>query len=132
MVRVALDGTPSLVGTVSAKLPLAGAEVTAAADGGVLFGTPNQPGTALVTVDGVRRPLEGDGAAALVWWSPDGSVRGWTLPGKATLGADEIARVDDRVYLDIVIRGDGNVAAGVPLTADAKDASVWAVDLVAA
>ncbi|HRW38554.1 MAG: hypothetical protein KDB04_19195 [Acidimicrobiales bacterium] len=132
VVRVALDGTPSLVGTVSAKLPLAGAEVTAAADGGVLFGTPNQPGTALVTVDGVRRPLEGDGAAALVWWSPDGSVRGWTLPGKATLGADEIARVDDRVYLDIVIRGDGNVAAGVPLTADAKDASVWAVDLVAA
>ncbi|MEZ5140683.1 MAG: hypothetical protein R2711_18485 [Acidimicrobiales bacterium] len=63
------------------RLPLAGAEVTTAADGGVLFGTPNQPGTALVTAEGSRRPLASDAAAALLWWSPDGSVRGWTVPG---------------------------------------------------
>lgn len=130
VVRLSLDGVPTLAGTVGAELPLAGAEVVAAPDGGVLFGTPNQPGTALAPVDAAPVAVSGEGAAALVWWSPDGSARAWALEGSDTLGSDEIARAGDRVYLELVIRGDGNIAAGGPLTADAKDGSVWAIDLV--
>lgn len=121
---------PTWGGSVRAELPLAGAEVTSAPDGGVLFGTPVQPGTELVAADGTSTGIEGDGAAALVWWSPDGSARAWGVEGTTTLGSDEIARSGDRVYLELVIRGDGNVAAGQPLEADAKDGSVWALDLL--
>lgn len=130
VVRVGLDGSLQAAGTVTAELPLAGAEVVAAPDGGVLFGTPNQPGTVLAPLGGDSVPPAGEGAAALVWWSPDGIARGWAVEGTDTLGSDEIARAGDRVYLELVIRGDGNVAAGEPLTADAKDGSVWALDLV--
>jgi hypothetical protein len=124
------DLAPTWVGSVRAELPLAGAEVTSAPDGGVLFGTPVQPGTELAAADGTSTEVEGDGAAALVWWSPDGAVRAWGVDGTATLGSDEIARAGDRVYLELVIRGEGNVAAGEPLVADAKDGSVWALDLI--
>lgn len=130
VVRVGLDGSLEAAGVVAAALPLAGAEVVAAPDGGVLFGTPNQPGTELAPVDGDAVAVEGEGAAALVWWSLDGTARAWAVPGTATLGSDEIARVGDRVYLELVIRGDGDVAAGEALAADAKDGSVWALDLV--
>ncbi len=52
-----------------------------------------------------------------------------TVPGTADAGPGEIARVGDRVYLDLVLRDDANVAAGTPITADRKDGSVWALDL---
>jgi len=129
VVRLGLDAAASWVGSVRADLPLRGAEVVAAPDGGVLFGTPVQPGTQLRSADGSTVGIEGEGSAALVWWSPDGTVRAWGVEGTATVGSDEIARSGDRVYLELVIRGAGNVAAGRPLTADAKDGSVWALDL---
>ena len=86
--------------------------------------------TAEVTTSGLTFDIEGEGASALVWWSPDGSHRAWAVEGTATLGADEIARSGDRVYLELVVRGPGNVAAGVPLEAGERDGSVWALDLL--
>jgi hypothetical protein len=80
---------------------------------------------AVTTVDAAT-----GGSAWLARFRPDGSVAmAATIPGTASGGLDEIARIGDRVYLDLVIRGSDNVGAGVPLVANRKDGSLWAVDL---
>lgn len=72
----------------------------------------------------------GSEAVFLVRFRPDGSLATATsVPGAANGRPGEIARVGERVYLEVAIRGSDNVVAGVPLIAEGKDGSLWALDL---
>jgi hypothetical protein len=120
--RLDLDGTVDWATTVTADGGIPGTEITAAADGGVLFGGTVVDGLRFVAADGTSSMPAGDPTSTgwLVHYRPDGSVGLATaIPGMADGRPGEIARVGDRVYLDAVVRGP------------TKDSAVWALDLPA-
>jgi hypothetical protein len=126
------DGELDWATSVRADEPLAGAELVTAADGGIVFAGRGAAGLAFASPSGEVVALDDrpGGTAFLVHFRPDGSVGlASTIAGTADAGADEIARVGDRVYLDLVIRGSDNIINGNHLTADGKDGSLWALDL---
>lgn len=119
--------------SVRADETLGGAEVVGSADGGLLFGGPGVPGLSFGSTAGdVALDGANGGWGFLVHYRPDGSVGfASTIAGTANTGPDEISRSGDRVYVDLVLRGAANEAAGRPLPATGKDGAVWALDLVA-
>jgi hypothetical protein len=132
--RFGPDGAPDWVTTVAADEALTGAEVVRAADGGVLFGSWLAPGLRLRSPSGDATTVDASngGTAWLAHYRHDGSVgMAATIEGTAGGGPDEIDRVGDRVYLDLVVRGTGTVGAGTRIEADGKDGSLWALDLPA-
>jgi hypothetical protein len=132
--RFGPDGSPDWVTSVAADEALSGAEVVRAADGGVLFGSWLAPGLRLRSPSGDATTVDAanGGTAWLAHYRPDGSVgMATTIEGTAGGGPDEIDRVGDRVYLDLVVRGTDTVGAGTRIEADGKDGSLWALDLPA-
>lgn len=121
--------------SISGAEQVVGAEAVTSANGGVLFAV-NGLGGGLEVRPASGEPIRTSDGVLLVEYLPDGSVGlAATLAGTGTAVESvpgEIARVDERVYLDIVIRGDRNSAAGQPLVADRKDGSLWALDVRAA
>jgi hypothetical protein len=118
---------------VTADEPLTGAEVVGAADGGVLFAGLRSAGLRFRDASGAPTLLD-DGNGGNVWlahYRPDGSVAfASTIAGTVNGRPDEIARSGHRIYLDIVVRGSEDGVGGIPIVADRKDGSVWALDLV--
>ena len=132
LTRFDVDGSLGWATSVSAGEALTGAEIAGAADGGVLFGSWVAPGTVLHEASGSAEPLDtrNGGTAWLAHYRPDGSVAfAATIEGTAGGGPDELDRTGTRVYLDLVVRGSANAAAGVVIEADGKDGSLWALDL---
>ena len=126
------DGELDWATSVRADGALGGAEVVTAPGGGVLFAGPAAAGLRFGAADGTSTEVDAraGGTAHLVHYRPDGSVA-WvtTIAGTAVANPDEITRAGDRLYLDVVIRGDGNGLPGQPLVATGKDGAVWALDL---
>ena len=131
VVRYRSDGTLEWATSVSADAGLAGAEAIGADGGGLLFAVAGVPGIEFRSGSGEAASLDdrNGGSVWLVHYRPDGSVSAATIEGTVGGGPDEIGRSGDRVYLDVVVRGSQNTAAGVPIEATGKDASVWALDL---
>ena len=132
--RFSPGGALTWATSVTATGGLTGAEVALAPDGGVLFGSARADGIQFRQVSGSAVPLDDDpgGIGWLAHYRPDGSVAfAQTVAGTADGRPGEVARDGRRVYLDVVLRGDANRAAGTPLPAVGKDGSVWALDLAA-
>lgn len=130
--RFEADGSLAWAANVAGEEPLTGAEVAAADDGGVMFGGRVVGGLELRSPSGAVSMVDAGGSEAvfLVRFRPDGSLATATsVPGAANGRPGEIARVGERVYLEVAIRGSDNVVAGVPLIAEGKDGSLWALDL---
>lgn len=130
--RFAPDGSLHWATSVTADEPLAGAEVVSTDDGGVLFGSGLVRGVVLRSRSGTRTEVDASpgGTAWLASYGPDGAVGfATTIAGTAGGGPDEIARVGERVYVDIVVRGSDTVGAGTRIEADGKDGSLWALDV---
>ena len=105
--------------SVSASTDLDGAEIVAAADGGVLFGSGSVPGLSFGSVSGGRTPLDDSdgGTAWLAHYRPNGTPEfGRTIAGTTFGRVGEIARLGARVYLDITLRGPDNTINGQPIT----------------
>jgi hypothetical protein len=132
VVRFSPDGELRWATSVAADEPLTGAEVVGTGDGGVLFGSWLAPGTALRSTTGATTAVDATagGTAWIGAYRADGSVSfASTIPGTAGGGPDEVGRTGDRIYLDLVVRGSGNVGAGIEIRADGKDGSLWAIDV---
>ncbi|MEO6468777.1 MAG: hypothetical protein ABIP21_06730 [Acidimicrobiia bacterium] len=118
--------------SVSAPTAVLGAEMIAASDGGLLFGSTAVAGLRFGSTGGGSIALNAsDGATAwLAHYRPDGSPDfARTIAGTVFGNTGKIARVGHRVYVDITLRGPGNTVNGTPLTVVEKDGSVWALDL---
>jgi hypothetical protein len=118
--------------SVSADTALDGVEVVSAPDGGVLFGSQTAPGLHFGAVRGTGRDVDtrDGGTAWLAHYGPDGSIRfARTIAGTAFGRVGELARLGNRVYLDVTLRGDDNTINGRALPTQGKDASVWMLDL---
>ena len=118
--------------SVSANADLDGAELVAASDGGILFGSQSVPGIVFGSADGEGIPLDdaNGGTAWLAHYRPDGTPRfARTIAGTANGRVGEIARSGSRVYVDVTLRGPANTIDGEPITVAGKDASVWGLDL---
>lgn len=118
---------------VQAEGVLSGAEAIGAPDGGVVLGFPWAPGLVASGATGGPVAVDPDptATAVLAHYRSDGSV-GWAQLVDGTPGGnpDEMARVDDRLYVDIVLRGEGARAPNGPLGPQGKDSSLWALDIV--
>ena len=118
--------------SVSASAVLDGAEVIAASDGGILFGSQSVPGIRFGSTTGPAIALnDADGGTAwLAHYRPDGTPGfARTIAGTAFGRVGELARVGSRVYVDVTLRGSENTINGKPISVVGKDASVWALDL---
>lgn len=109
---------------------LPGAEVVLSASGGVILpGTP-LAGVTFSSANGSVADIDTTtGAAAwLAEYDSDGNVVAVApIPGTMNVNPSEIDRYDDRVLLDIVIRGNANSTPAGTLTANGKDASIWSL-----
>jgi len=132
VVRFDAGGVAEWATTIGADTAVGGAEVTVADDGSLLFAVRGSPGLGFGEADGDVTVPEGD-AASTAWllrYGRDGRlVEAWPIEGTANAGTDELALVDDRLYLDVVVRGDASSAAGEVIDAEGKDGSLWAIDL---
>jgi hypothetical protein len=126
------DGGLAWATSVQAEGDLTGAEATSAPGGGLLFGSTRPDG--LVIRDGagdaVALDASNGGNAWLAAYDADGAV-GWasTIDGAITASPGEIARVGQRVYLDMTVRDAANSAGGTVVSANRKDSAVWAIDI---
>ena len=131
--RFTRDGEPVWATTVGAEGQLAGSEVVGAPGGGIILGCSWASGLTAtgVTGDPVAVAADPTGGAVLAHFRPDGSV-GWAQLVDGTPGGnpDEMARVDDRLYVDVVLRGETVQAPDGALVPQGKDSSLWALDLV--
>jgi len=117
---------------VTATAPLDGTEVTAASDGGILFGSQTAAGIRFGSTAGGSIALDtADGGTAwLAHYRPDGTPGfARTIAGTVFGRVGEIARTGTRTYLDVTVWGPANTVNGQPLPAVGKDASVWSLDL---
>jgi hypothetical protein len=126
------DGAIRWTTSVSAGALVGGVEAIGAPDGGILFGSQRVPEMRFGSANDPGIPLDdsGGGTAWLAHYRPDGTPAfARAIPGTADGNVGEIARVESRVYVDVVLRGRENTVNGEPLAAVGKDASVWALDL---
>ncbi len=118
--------------SVRSSTDLDGSEVVSAPDGGMLFGSQSTPDLAFGSTNAAAVPLDtsNGGTAWLAHYRPDGTLDfARTIAGTAFGRVGEIDRAGTRAYVDVTLRGSGNMINGQPIAVQGKDASVWRLDL---
>jgi len=132
IVRYNGDGSAVWATSISADGDLTGAEIVSTADGGIVFGGSTVPGLRFGQSEGQPLALTNpdDGSAWLARYCPDGGVAlATSIAGTVNARPGELALGGETLFLDMVVRGADNIAAGRPIAAVGKDASVWSFTL---